>query len=91
MNRCPPRRSTFSDSTDDEDDEFLSPKAKHGRFERIVQSLADEVATVKETISDVMSLTSDTVMPLGLKRVVKDTFKYQNMSCPATSYSHQVL
>jgi len=49
----------------------------YGRFERILQSLVDEMASIKKTDSDVMSLTSETVMPLGLKRVVKDTFKCQ--------------
>jgi len=48
QNRCLPSRSTFSDTSDDEDNEFLLPKAKYGRFERILQSLTDEVAAVKE-------------------------------------------
>ena len=35
------------------------------------------MASVKETVSDVMSLTNEAAMPLGLKRVINDTFKCQ--------------
>ena len=77
QNRCPPSRSTFCDSSDDEDSECLLPKAKYGRFERILQSLSDEVTAMKETVTEVISLTSNAVMPMGLKRVEKEAFKCQ--------------
>ena len=35
------------------------------------------MASVKETVSDVMPLTNEAAMPLGLKRVINDTFKCQ--------------
>ncbi|XP_065908512.1 uncharacterized protein [Dysidea avara] len=82
MLSCPSRSSTssfthHSDSSDDDDDKFSPPKGKKGRYEKLLKSLKDEVISVKETVSDAMSLTPESVLPLGLRRIIRDTFKCQ--------------
>jgi len=69
------RRSTVgigtADSSDD-DETWEPPKPKKMCT---LNSLVDEVRSVKETVLDMMSLTSNTTLPLGLKRLFRDTFK----------------
>ena len=64
-----------SDSSDD--DKFSPPKGKKGRYEKLLKSLKDEVISVKKTVSDAMSLTPESVLPLGLRRIVRGTFECQ--------------
>ena len=65
------------DSSDDDiDRDDLNPKKKR-KYDRPLQRLTDEVTAIRDIITDMMSLTSDTNIPLGLRRVLRDTFKCQ--------------
>ena len=37
--------------------------------------LLNEVGNIRETLDDMMTLTEDTRVPMGLKRILRDTFK----------------
>lgn len=69
------RESHQTDSSDDE--EFLPPKGKKGRYEKVLQSVKDELVSLKDTVADVISLTPQSFLPLGIRRVIRDTFKCQ--------------
>ena len=64
-----------ADSSDNDDDAWEPPKSKKICASRTLNSLVDEVRSVKETVLDMMSLGSSTTLPLGLKRLFRDTFK----------------
>ena len=66
------------DSSDDEErDDSIPSKKKRKHDDGTLQRLTDEVASIKDIITDIMSLTNDTNIPLGLRRVLRDTFKCQ--------------
>ena len=66
------------DSSDDDiDRDDLNPKKKRKYDDRPLQRLIDEVAAIRDIITDMMSLTSNTSIPLGLRRILRDTFKCQ--------------
>ena len=78
--RCHSRSSNdqcqdVPDSSDDDiDRDDLNPK-KRKYDDRPLQRLTDEVTAIRDIITDMMSLTSDTSVPLSLRRVLRDTFK----------------
>jgi hypothetical protein len=58
----------------DSDDEF-EPRNKRIHLIEKMNVLTDEVSGLKEIVSDIMKLTKDSEIPLGLKKTVGDTFK----------------
>ena len=61
--------------SDDDDFEQSSSSKKRSRTERKLEMLLDDVGTVKEALTDIMSLTRDSRMPLGLKQILRDNFQ----------------
>ena len=73
-------RSSFIDVPDSSDDDLDrdEPSKKKRRYDdRMLQRLSDEVASVRDIMADMMSLTADTNLPIGFRRVLRDTFKCQ--------------
>ena len=64
----------------DEDDDF-EQKKKKPKMEVKLEMIHDEILNIKETLGDAMSLTKFTKIPLGLKRVMRDTFKCHICHC----------
>ena len=52
-------------------------KKKWGYDDRMLQRLSDEMASVRDIMAYMMSLTADTNLPIGFRRVLRDTFKCQ--------------
>jgi len=75
-----PSRQTDSS---DEDEDLLPQKEKKRRNEKMLQSIKDELVSLKDTVMDVISLTPESFLPLGLRRVIRDTFKCQ--MCQSTA------
>ena len=65
----------MSDSSDDdvERDQPCRKKSKSG--EKTLERICDELASIRDMVTDMMTLTSD--LPIGLRRVLHDTFKRQ--------------
>lgn len=59
-------------SSDDESD--ASSTTRHKK-PKLIESIALDVATIRDTVTDMMTLTPNRNLPLGLKRVVHDSFK----------------
>ena len=57
----------------DSDDDF--EPTKRLRTEKKLDIVLDTMDGIKETLSDVMSLTKDTRIPVGMKRLMRDAFK----------------
>lgn len=57
----------------DSDDEDFEPMKKKSRQK--LDLLLNEVENIRETLDDMMTLTEDTRVPMGLKRILRDTFK----------------
>ena len=55
---------------DSDDEDFLIPTSKRSRTEEKLYILLENVDNIKDTLGDVMSLTKDTQIPLGSKRVL---------------------
>jgi len=72
-----PSRELHQTDSSDEDEDLLPPKEKKRRNEKMLQSIKDELVSLKDTVVDVMSLTPESFLPLGLRRVIRDTFKCQ--------------
>ena len=68
-------RSSFIeiDSSDD-DMADLSVRKKKKDDDRL-KGLADDMASVKEMLTDLMSVTANSTLPIGWKRLLRDTFK----------------
>lgn len=72
------KREAYSDDSED-DSGFLvasrsSKKAKEKRDERI-DSLVKGMEEVQSTLTNIMAVTKDIRLPLGLKKVLQDSFK----------------
>jgi len=69
------------DDSDVSDDELAEPFERTGRtrYDKMLHQLNDEVASVRGTImtSLTKALARDATLPMGFKRIIKDTFKYQ--------------
>ena len=68
--RCHSQISAESESDDD-----FQPRRKKNLIEDKLNTLIDEVNSLKENVSDVMQLSKESKIPLGLKRIVRDSFK----------------
>ena len=74
-NTAPARSSRKHPICLDSDDDDFAPARKISRTEEKLDSLLDSIDSVKETLGDVMALSKDTPIPLGLKRLLRDTFR----------------
>ena len=73
-------RSSFMNISDSSDDDLESekPRKKKQRCDdKVLQRLSDEVACIRDMMADIMSLNANTNLPIGLRRVLQDTFKCQ--------------
>ena len=62
------------DSSENESDsEHRSKKRKLD--ENRVRELIDDIASIKETLTEMMRSTAESKLPMGLKRMLQDTFK----------------
>ena len=75
------KSSSFIDISDSSDDDLNNdePSKKKRRCDdsKMLQRLNDEVASIRDIMVDMMSLTADTNLPIGLRRILRDTFKCQ--------------
>ena len=66
--------SSISYSFDsDSDDEFQ--RRRKNRIEGKINTLIEDMSTLKESVSEVMQVSKDTKIPLALKKVLRDCFK----------------
>ena len=67
------------DVSDDESDTASSmsilTRNKKSKINKMVETIGDDVSVIRETVTDMMTLTANCNLPLGLKRIVRDTFK----------------
>jgi len=85
------RRSTRSavsnmyadSSSDDELGEPAQKKRKYGESGKMLRRLSNEMASMKDTVMEFMSLTKDTEcdLPMGFRKLLKDTFKCNICQC----------
>ncbi len=59
----------------DSDEEDFEPKGKKGRKEDRLDTILSEVGGIKDMLGQMMTLTSDSNIPMGLKRILRETFK----------------
>ena len=59
----------------DSDDDNFEPRSKKARKEDKLDMVLDEVQGVKASLVEMMALTQDSKVPMGLKRIIRDTFK----------------
>ena len=76
------KSTSFVDTSDSSEDDDLynnEPSKKKRRIDnnKMLHRLNDEVASIREIMVDMMSLAADTNLPMGLKRMLQDTFKCQ--------------
>ena len=71
--------SNYIDTSDDESDVggggMSGSTRKKAKLDNTLEAIGQDVSVIRETITEMMTLTADCSMPLGLKRVVNDTFK----------------
>ena len=64
------------DTSDDESDAASSmSRNKKPKLDKMVETIGDDVSVIRETVTDMMTLTANCNLPLGLQRIVRDTFK----------------
>ena len=67
------------DISDDESDTAssmsISTRNKKSKINKMVETIGDDVSVIRETVTDMMTLTANCNLPLGLKQIVRDTFK----------------
>ena len=59
----------------DSDEDDFEPRSKKARKEDKLDMVLDEVQGVKASLVEMMALTQDSKVPIGLKRIIRDTFK----------------
>ena len=64
-----------SDDESDDDGGMSGSTHKRVKLDNTLEAIGQDVSAIRETITEMMTLTADCSMPLGLKRVVNDTFK----------------
>ena len=64
-----------SDDESDDDGGMSGSTRKRVKLDDTLEAIGQDVSAIRETITEMMTLTADCSMPLGLKRVVNDTFK----------------
>ena len=57
------------------------PVRSKNKIENTLEAIYDEVGGVKDMVSSMMTLNSTSPVPLGFKRVIKDTFKCMICHC----------
>lgn len=71
--------SNYIDTSDDESDVggggMSGSTRKKAKLDNTLEAIGQDVSVIRETITEMMTLTADCSMPLGLKWVVNDTFK----------------
>ena len=61
---------------DSDDDDFEPPpNSKRTKTENKIDKVIGEINDIKETLSDMLSITKHTQVPLGMIRILNDTFK----------------
>ena len=67
------------DTSDDESDATssmsVSTRNKKPKLDKMLETIGDDVSVIRETVTDMMSLTANCNLPLGLQRIIRDTFK----------------
>ena len=67
------------DTSDDESDAAssmsVSTRNKKPKLDKMVETIRDDVLVIRETVTDMMTLTANCNLPMGLKQIVHDTFK----------------
>ena len=61
----------------DSDEDGDSETKKKPKLEEKLAVVLEELGSIKESVEEAMSLTKYTKIPLGLKRIMRDTFKCQ--------------
>jgi hypothetical protein len=69
---CTPSRVVLSDS--DEED-IQPPQHKKSRKDDKMNTILNEISDIKSNVSEMMSLSKDCRIPLGLRKITRDTFK----------------
>ncbi len=75
INPSTPHSSWSRSNLLDSDEEDFEPRSKKGRKEDKLETILDEVGSLKATLGEMMTLNEDSKVPLGLKRVLRETFK----------------
>lgn len=65
------------DSSDEESDFANSSLPKKQKLEKRIDEIGEDVLEIKETITEMLSLTPNTKLPMGFQRLVRDAFKCQ--------------
>ena len=53
----------------------ISTHNRKSKLDKMVEAMGCDVSAIRETVTDMMSLAANCNLPLGLKRIVRDTFK----------------
>ena len=59
----------------DSDEEDFEPRSKKERKEEKLNMILNEVGGIKEALGEMMTLSADSSIPMGLKRILRETFK----------------
>ena len=59
----------------DSDEEDFEPRSKKERKEEKLDMILNEVGGIKEALGEMMTLSADSSIPMGLKRILRETFK----------------
>ena len=74
----------------DEDDDFCKPKLKESRnVEKKLNMLMCDVGELKSAVSDILTLSKETKIPLGLHRMLCDTLKCK--ICPSVPMTPPII
>ena len=56
-------------------DEDFEPRSKKERIEEKLEMILSEVGGIKEALGEMMTLSADSSVPMGLKHILQETFK----------------
>ena len=59
----------------DSDEEDFEPRSKKERKEEKLDMILNEVGGIKEALGEMMTLSADSSIPMGLKCILRETFK----------------
>ena len=59
----------------DSDEEDFEPRSKKERKEEKLNMILSEVGGIKEALGEMMTLSANSSIPMGLKRILRETFK----------------
>ena len=66
---------TYDNESDAASSMSISTRNKKPKLDKMLETIGDDVSVIRETVTDIMTLTADCNLPLGLQRIVRDTFK----------------